>query len=107
MGNVCVNKKNNMRRTLRQPSVTVALSAFNEARNIKRLLKSILSQQEKGFSLKQIWVYCDGSTDSTVRQIRSLKARKIKVYHGEKRMGKSVRLNQIYQRLKTDILVQT
>lgn len=89
------------------PTVTVAISAFNEEKNIVTFLQSVLQQKEDGFILEKIWVYSDGSTDKTVEKIRSLHSPKIEIIADKKRIGKSSRLNQIYQRLETDFLVQS
>lgn len=89
------------------PTVTVALSAYNEQKNIKKLIESIKAQREIGFRIKAIWVYSDGSTDKTVERARKVSSKKIAVINSQKRIGKSARLNQIYKKLKTDILVQT
>jgi len=93
----------------RIPTVTVAISAFNEGKNIDTFLKSVLSQKEKKFKLEAIWVYNDGSRDNTVDIIKSFitKSTKIKLFDDKKRLGKSARLNQIYQSLKSDFLVQS
>lgn len=90
-----------------KPTVTVAISAYNEEKNIRAFLESVISQKEKGFVLENIWAYSDGSTDKTMEIARSIKSPKIGVFEGKKRVGKSSRLNQIYSRLKSDILVQS
>jgi len=88
-------------------TITVALSAYNEEKNILNFLRSVLMQKELGFELKQIWVHSDGSTDNTVRLAKSLKSEKIKIWDHKKRLGKSTWLNKIYNDLDTDILVQS
>ncbi len=88
------------------PSVTVAISAYNEEQNIRAFLESVLLQKEKGFILKKIWVYMDGSLDKTVVCAKAVKSAKIKIFAFRKRIGKSSRLNQIYKKLTSDILVQ-
>ncbi len=90
-----------------KPTVTIAISAFNEEDNIVNFLKSVLIQKEEGFKLKQIWVHSDGSTDKTVALAKSLKSKKIKVWNHKKRVGKSTWLNMIYKNLDTDFLVQS
>jgi len=87
--------------------LTIAISAYNEGKNIKNFLMSVLSQKEEGFKLDNIWVYSDGSTDNTERQVKSIKSPKIVLFSDKKRVGKSSRLNQIYKNLKSDILVQS
>ncbi len=91
----------------RLPTVTIAVSAYNEEKNIGKWLESVLDQKEEGFKLKQIWVFNDGSDDETVKVVKAFKSRKVKVFDDRKRLGKSSRLNQIYQKLDTDFLVQT
>ncbi len=89
------------------PTVTVAISAYNEGQNLTAFLKSVLAQKEQGFLLKNIWVYSDGSTDNTVKIARSIKNRKIKIFVYKKRLGKSTHLNKIYKDLTSDFLVQS
>ncbi len=93
--------------TPKLPTVTVGVSAFNEAANMKEFLSSVLSQKEDGFKLKQVIVISDGSTDETVKIAKSFKSKKLKVVRGTKRIGKSSRLNEIYQSLDSNYLVQT
>lgn len=89
------------------PTVTVAISAYNEEKNIVHFLRSVLMQSEKGFKLKQIWVHSDGSTDKTVKFARSVNSNMIKVFDHKTRVGKSTWLNKIYKDLDTDFLVQS
>lgn len=89
------------------PTVTVAISAYNEGKNILTFLNSVLMQNSDNFILKEIWVHSDGSRDNTVKLIRSLKSKKIKIWDHKDRVGKSYRLNTIYSNLKTDLLVQS
>jgi len=91
----------------RAPSVTVAVSALNEEKNIGKFLRSVLMQQEDGFILEKILVYSDGSTDNTVKVARSFKSKKVLVIDDKIRRGKSHRLNQIYKELTSNILVQS
>lgn len=91
----------------KKPTVTIALTALNEEKNIKTLLESILMQKENGFSIQKILVISDGSTDKTVEIVKSIKSKKIILKSHKDRQGKPSRLNHIYQTLSTDILVQT
>lgn len=90
-----------------KPTVTVAVSAYNEGQNIKAFLESVIGQKEDGFKIEGVWVHDDGSTDNTVELVKSLKSPRIKLWEHKKRVGKSTRLNQIYTELTTDFLVQT
>jgi len=90
-----------------KPTVTIALSAFNEQENVLAFITSVLQQKEVGFTIKNIWIYNDGSTDDTAKLIQSLGSPRIQLIDDKKRVGKSSRLNEIYTRLDTDFLVQT
>lgn len=97
---VCINMKH-------IKTVTVAISAFNEEKNIVNFLNSVLMQQENGFKIKEIWVHSDGSSDNTVKLAKQVKDKRIRVWDHKKRAGKSSWLNKIYKDLQTDILVQS
>lgn len=90
-----------------KPTVTVAVSAYNEEKNIGKFLKSILTQKEEGFKLEKILVVSDGSTDRTVAKAKEIKSPKIEVVEHLVRTGKSSILNEIYRSLESDILVQS
>lgn len=97
--------KNNMKKNI--PTVTIAVSVYNEEINIKNFLLSVLKQDVRGFKLSRIIVLSDGSTDNTVNIARSLKSSLITVIDDKNRIGKSSRLNQIYNMATSDILVQS
>lgn len=69
----------------KQPKVTVAISAYNEEKNILPFLQSVLMQKEDGYTLEAIWVYLDGVTDRTAELISNLKSGKIKVFFRSQR----------------------
>lgn len=89
------------------PTVTIAISAYNEEHNIGKFLKSILEQKEDGFEILHIWIFNDGSTDKTVNIVKTFQDQRIKIFDDDKRIGKSSRLNELYQNLAADILVQS
>jgi cellulose synthase/poly-beta-1,6-N-acetylglucosamine synthase-like glycosyltransferase len=89
------------------PTVTIAVSAYNEEKNIKTWLTSVLTQQETGFKLQNILIHSDGSSDSTVAVANTFTDKRIIIFDHKQRVGKSTRLNQIYQNLDSDFLVQT
>ncbi len=88
-------------------TVTVAVSAYNEAKNIGAFLRSVLQQKQVGYVLERILVISDGSKDKTVLEAKKVKSPLIKIAAHEKRVGKSTHLNTIYQGLKSDFLVQS
>jgi len=89
------------------PKVTVAVSALNEGGNIANFINSVLSQEQRGFSLAKVLIISDGSTDDTVEIVKSFKSPKIQIRDYKERRGKSFRLNQIYEILKSDFLIQS
>lgn len=88
-------------------SVTIAISALNEAHNIIPFLRSVLAQKEDGFVLEKILVISDGSMDKTAELAGGLNSDKIEIRAYSERIGKSSRLNKIYEDLQSDILVQS
>jgi glycosyltransferase involved in cell wall biosynthesis len=80
---------------------TVGIPAFNERENILYLLEDLLNQQGD-FELEEIIVISDGSNDGTAALARSFRKPFIKVVEDKKRLGKAVRLNQIFAQAKGD-----
>ena len=90
------------------PTVNIAVCAYNEERNIKKFLFSVLLQKQLGYQLKKVILISDGSDDNTVKLAKSVKHPKLKIVAFKKRTGKSFRLNQLYHRFsQSDILVQS
>ena len=93
--------------TQRNPTLTVAIPAFNEEGGIIRGLNPIALQRHSNFTLSRVVVYSDGSTDgtnSTVRKFIKLHPQ-VSLVEGKKRLGKIARLNQIFNHNSSDILV--
>ncbi len=88
-------------------SVTIGIPAFNEEKNIVNLLNSVITQSRKNFTLEKVFVNCDGSTDTTILQVKefSKKHPEIQLIEGKKRLGKAYRLNQLYKLNKSDIYI--
>ncbi|MGH7204389.1 MAG: glycosyltransferase [Candidatus Levyibacteriota bacterium] len=87
------------------PSISIGIPAYNEAKNIKKLLKSLLQQREVGFRLESIIVASDGSSDATDKEVKSLKDKRIALWDDHKRLGKSARLNELFRKNTADILI--
>lgn len=91
----------------KKPTITVGVPAYNEEGNISNLLKSVLEQKSRLFTLEKIIVISDGSNDQTTVKVCVL-AKKypiIKLILGEERLGKASRLNQLYQLNTSDIIL--
>lgn len=91
---------------MNSPRVTVAISALNEEANIVKILESLVRQKEEGFVLEKILVISDGSKDNTVARARGVPLPKIEVEDHAERKGKAYRMNQVYEHLTSDYLVQ-
>lgn len=86
-------------------SLTVGIPAYNEEANIKKLLCEVLSQKQDLYFLKEIIVVSDGSTDKTVKIVKSIKNKLIKFYVNSKRKGQIFCQNKIFSLAKTDVVV--
>lgn len=86
------------------PTVSICIPAYNEEKNIRRLLSSLLSQNQINFHLKEIIVISDGSTDSTVPLINDFHNPLITLVESNDRLGKTARLNQFFSLFTGDIL---
>lgn len=85
--------------------VSIGIPAYNEEANIKNLLLCLLAQNQQKFTLEEIIVVSDGSTDTTVEQVRSVKDERIKLIEFNKRNGAAKAQNKIIKIASSDILV--
>ncbi|HWQ59771.1 MAG TPA: glycosyltransferase [Candidatus Fimivivens sp.] len=91
----------------RLPTVAVAIPAHNEEDNIARLLSSVISQDSGTYELDKVIVVLDGCTDRTEEIVAGF-AREhpsVELLSDGKRVGKSARMNDIFRRNTSDILV--
>lgn len=94
-----------MKKKLKKVKVSIGIPAYNEQENIARLLKVLLAQKQSNFSLLEIIVISDASTDKTNSILKSIDHPKIKIVIGKERIGQQMRQNQILSIYKGDILV--
>ena len=94
-------------KTPKKPSITVAIPAYNEGKNIGNVLASLLKQKFALTYLDKIVVYTDGSLDNTEEIVKEkMRTNKsIFLVHGKTQKGKFPRLNQIYQDNTSDVLI--
>jgi glycosyltransferase involved in cell wall biosynthesis len=86
-------------------NVTIAIAAYNEEENIFNLIKTITEQETTSYFLKEIIIISDGSTDNTVKEIKKIKDKRIKIINSKVNLGKIQRVNQIFSIFKKDVLV--
>src|SRR3989344_4494048 len=86
-------------------SLTIAISAFNEGKNIQKLVIALLKQDVINFVLDQIIILSDGSTDDTSQLIRNINDRRIRLIEEKKRCGKPHRVNQLFTLVNSDVIV--
>ncbi|MEM3593091.1 MAG: glycosyltransferase [Candidatus Jordarchaeaceae archaeon] len=87
--------------------VSVGIIAFNEEKNINKLLNSLLNQRLNNVVIDEIIVVTSGSTDMTNKIVEeySRKNSKIKLEDCKKRKGKASAVNEFLKVAKNKILV--
>lgn len=85
-------------------SVSIGIPAYNEEANIQQLLISLCDQKQQGFSLSEIIIISDGSSDRTVQEVSHVHDKRIYMVASQKRKGKSYRLNQLFRMFTGDVL---
>lgn len=86
-------------------TLSIGIPAFNEQGNIERVLRAVLEQVEENYTLKEILVMSDGSTDETVRKASQVCDARIQIIDSKKRLGKSARLQEICRKFDADLLL--
>lgn len=86
-------------------SISVGIPAHNEEGNIAYILKDLLAQKDITSQLKEIVVLSDGSSDSTITEIKKVKNNLITILHNKEQQGLSKGLNKITAYVNTDILI--
>lgn len=86
---------------------SVGIFAYNEEKNIRRLLEAILNQRLNQVKIEEIFVIGDGSTDQTIPIAKEFvkKDKRIKILTQEKRMGKAGAVNLFLKSAKNEILI--
>ncbi len=88
-------------------TVSIGIPAFNEAKNLRRIVEEILSQSCKSVEIQKIYIMSDASTDHSQEVVDSFVSGevKIKFIDGKTRMGKPARVNQFFQLCDSDIAI--
>lgn len=91
-----------------KPSVMIGITAYNEEKNIKRILSQIVTQKMDNYSLFKIVVVSDASTDETDSIISTFPNDKITLIRNSKNIGKTksvLLLHKEAKRLGVDITI--
>ena len=86
-------------------TVTVGIPAYNEQKNIGKVLHSILDQKSNFSVIKEIIVLDDGSTDNTVQESRRIKDNRMKVLADNVRKGQIKRVEELCKMSKSEVLI--
>lgn len=89
-------------------TLTICIPAYNEEKNIERLLVILLKQQiPKNYCLRLIIIASDGSSDNTVNIVKEIakKNKNVKLLDFKKREGKTKLMNIFFRSANEDILV--
>lgn len=88
-------------------TVSVGVMAYNEERNIGRLLEALTTQDLSRVEIKEIFVVSSGSTDDTDSIVKDWENRdpRIKLVRQESREGKSSAINLFLARADADVFV--
>jgi biofilm PGA synthesis N-glycosyltransferase PgaC len=87
-------------------TVSIGVCAYNEERNIRACLDSIM-QQSSRFPIQEILVVSSGSNDGTDGIVRQFEGRdgRFRLLRQERREGKNSAINEFLKQAKGDILV--
>lgn len=86
-------------------TLAIFIPAYNEEKNIKKLLMEILEQTKENFTLEKILVVSDASTDNTKKEALSLNNPIIEVVENNRRIGKWFGFTVAQKKLKSDIII--
>jgi len=86
-------------------TISIGICAYNEEQNIKSVINNALLQKQEGWTLSEVLVYSDGSTDQTENKVKSIKSNHLKLIVGKNRLGKTRRLNQLFRDFSSNILI--
>ena len=86
-----------------EPLVSVIMSVFNEQKNVRESILSILNQSYSNF---EFLIMDDGSTDETYKAINSIKDKRIKLFKNTKNIGLTKSLNLLIKESKGELIAR-
>jgi biofilm PGA synthesis N-glycosyltransferase PgaC len=86
--------------------ITVGICAYNEDKNIGKLLQNVLNEQELSAD-SEVLVISSGCTDKTAAIVDEWAAKdsRVKAYHEKERKGKASAINYILANAKSDVIL--
>ena len=92
---------------MKKTTISIGIPAYNEEQNIELFLRSIFKQNFKKIELKEIIVNSDASSDRTNEIVQKLCKTYpvIKLNRGTERKGKYFRVNELFKKVNSDILI--
>ncbi len=89
------------------PELTIGICAYNEEKNVGKLLEQLLTHSPGNGTIKEILVISSGSTDATEKTVRRFAKRdaRIRLLTEAERQGKVSAVNLILQNASADIVV--
>lgn len=88
---------------MKQSQIDIGIPAYNEASNIRNLIKSLIGQ--KNISIRKILVFSDGSTDKTNEIVENIRSRKLLLIKSPKRCGQANAQNIIFEKSTSEVLI--
>lgn len=85
------------------PKISVVMSVYNGMPYLKEALKSILNQTYKNF---EFIIVDDASTDKSLKYLKSLKDKRIKLINNKKNLGLASSLNKALKLAKGDYVAR-
>ncbi len=103
----CYDNKNTEMKGKKKLRISIGIAAYNEEKNISRLLESIIKQKFSKIILSEIIVISSGSKDNTNTIVKKIAKRykKIKLYQQKRRLGKASAVNLLLTKTKEQIIV--
>lgn len=92
-----------MNRVIENPLISILLSVYNDHKNIKKSIDSILSQSYKNIELL---VIDDCSTDKTYEILKEIKDSRVRIFRNKDNLGLTKSLNILINESKGQILAR-
>lgn len=91
---------------MNKPELTAFITLYNDRDKITPLIKSILRQKQESYTLKEILIIDDNSTDGSIEDVDKIRSSFIKVIKNKENKGQRKRLNDGFKRIGTDLILK-